>query len=389
MKKTVLFKGPVLTQSGYGVHARQVAKWLLRKEEAGEINVKFSLTPWGNTPWLINQSLHNNLVRDVMLRSVGADHKADVAIMLQLPNEWTTNHAGFNVGMTAGVETDRCNPTWIDACNKMSMVIVPSQHSKQCFTSVGGLTTNIHVVPESYSEAIDGTSSVDLDRFPTPFNFLLFGQVTGNNPDNDRKNIFYTIKWMCEAFANDPDVGIVVKTNSGRNTKIDRNVTTAMFKQLLAEVKKGPFPKVYLLHGDLNDEEVAAFYKHDQIKALVSLTRGEGFGLPILEAAASGLPVIATNWSGHLDFMNKGKFINVAHTLSPVHKSRVDGNIFMPNAKWANASEQDFKQRIQKFKSSSTIPREWATDLQKKIHDGFSFEKICEHYDRVLGEVLK
>ena len=132
---------------------------------------------------------------------------------------------------------------------------------------------------------------------------------------------------MCDVFKDNPNVGLILKTNSGKATKIDRQITRNMLKQAISQVKKGPGPKIYLLHGHLNDNDVASLYNSDKVKALVSLTRGEGFGLPILEAAASGLPVIATNWSAYLDFMNLGRFISIDYDLVPIHQSRQDNNI--------------------------------------------------------------
>jgi glycosyltransferase involved in cell wall biosynthesis len=193
---------------------------------------------------------------------------------------------------------------------------------------------------------------------------------------------------MCEAFKDDPDVGIIVKTNAGRNTKIDRKMVKGILSGVLKECRVGLNPKVYLLHGDMNDNEVAALYKNPKVKALVSLTRGEGYGLPILEAAASGLPVIATGWSGHTDFLKHGKYIAVDYKLGDVHPSRIDENIFMKGARWANASEDDFKKKITKFRTSNEIPQRWAAELSQKLKSLYSYEKIATLYDEALKDVL-
>ncbi len=388
--KTVVFRGPVLTQSGYGVHSRQVAKYLLNR---GDVDVKFLATPWGDTPWIVNPSAYDGFAGQIMQRCVSPDQASnfDVSLQLQLPNEWDPKLSRVNVGITAAVETDRCHPEWVAACNAMHSVIVPSNHARQCIANSGNVIKPITVVPESYSEAIDNPTSLPtLEDFPTSFNFLVFGQLTGNNPHSDRKNTFYTIKWLCETFKNDKDVGIVIKTNAGRNSKIDRNLVVNMFKQLLSEVrpKAALGPKFYLLHGDMNDHEVAALYKHPQIKALVALTRGEGYGLPILEAAASGLPVIATGWSGHLDFLKHGKFISVYYQLNDVHPSRIDNRIFVKGSRWANPSEEDFKKRVLKFRESSSTPKQWALELEQKLKEPYSFKAVCKAYDAALREVL-
>ena len=391
MKKVIL-RGPSLTQSGYGVHCRQVASWLLSKTEW---DVKFQALPWGDTPWILNAANQSGLIEKIMKNTVDVSsnkEKYDLSFQLQLPNEWDQTLAKYNVGITAGVETDVCNPQWLEACNKMDMIIVPSNHTANCFKKTGDITKPLVVVPEAFCDEIGmqiEKSTIDsLPEFSTNFNFLIFGQITGDNPLNDRKNIFYTIKWICEAFSEDPDVGIVIKTNVGRNTNIDKKRTKELLRSVVKECRKGSFPKIHLLHGDISEKEIAALYKHPQIKALVTLTRGEGYGLPILEAAASGLPVIATGWSGHTDFLQQGKYINVSYALKTVHSSRVDNKIFMQNSKWAEANEDDFKKKITKFRNSSTIPSEWASQMSGSVKESYSLRAIFGLYDKALKEQL-
>lgn len=387
-KKKVLLRAPVLTQSGYGVHARQIARWLLSKE-----NIDLHVQPlqWGVTPWLLNSASQNGLVGHIMERSVDPKRgEYDVSIQLQLPNEWDAQLAKVNIGVTAGVETDKCNPTWINHCNSMTHIIVPSKHVVETFKNTGGLTKPIDVIPEAYPDELASATLTKVDdmSFSTPFNFLIVGQLTGNNPENDRKNIFYAIKWFCETFKDVPDVGLVIKTNTGRNTSLDRNSVKQILSKLLSEVRPWQFPKLHLLHGDLTDAEMASLYRHRQIKALLAPTRGEGYGLPILEAAACGLPVITTGWSGHMDFMGKGKFIKLDHVLVDVHDSRVDGSIFVKGARWAQPSENDFKQRLLKFYKGSDVPRQWAEELKSRILKEYSQVAIQKIYDEKMAEYL-
>lgn len=387
-KKKVLLRGPVLTQSGYGVHARQIAQWLLSRSD---IELQIQALPWGDTPWLIDKNIHDGLVGRLLERTVDPTGMTyDATVQLQLPNEWDTSYSSVNIGITAGVETDRCNPKWVDQCNSMTMVIVPSNHARDCLMTSGNVTVPVHVIPESFSDKLIANEKTSIDdiEFSTSFNFLIFGQITGNNPENDRKNIFYTLKWLCETFQDDKDVGVVVKTNTGRNTCTDKRLVTQTLSALLKEVRKKTMPRIHLMHGDMTDSEVASLYRHKSIKALVSLTRGEGYGLPILEAAASSLPVIATSWSGHTDYLSKGKYVNIDYTLKEVHQSRIDNQIFMQGSRWAEASEEDFKKKILKFRHSSVTPREWAKDLSSKLVKEYSIEYIIKSYDEITRGLI-
>ena len=381
--KKVIIRAPLLTYSGYGTHSRQIFRWLLSRND---IDITAHCVPWGITPWMLHPDLENGLVEEIMKRASPPPPESDVSIQIQLPNEWDPNLAKFNIGVSAFVETDRCNPEWINHCNKMDLIIVPSTFIKDVINNTGKCMTPIHVVPESYHDSISSNTSELLKlELDTSFNFLLFGQFTGNSPVTDRKNLFNTIKWICEEFQNEPDVGIILKTNSGKNTTIDRKLTTKIVRQLLAEIRPGSFPKLHLLHGVLSPNEIASLYVDPKVKALVSLTRGEGYGLPILEAASSGVPVIVTAWSGHLDFLGNGKFIPVNYNLQPLHSSRIDGQIFMENAKWAEPDEKNAKQRLRKFYKSPNIPKKWALDLQKILLEKYSQSAINTICDDILG----
>lgn len=384
--KKVIFRGPVLTQSGYGVHSRQVAKWLLSRND---VDVKFMVTPWGDTPWILDKNSHEGLIGQIMDRTVGSDHKADVSFQLQLPNEWDPKLASKNVGMTASVESDRSNPEWLTSCNSMSTVVFPSEHARNSITFNGELKVPTHIIPESFISEIEKAKTREMSEFETSFNFLVFGQLTGSNPYNDRKNLLFTLKWLCEAFKDDKEVGIVLKTNSGRNTKIDRNLVLRTVNSVLAEVRKGQFPKVHLVHGEMNDTDVASLYRDGSIKALVALTRGEGFGLPILEAAASEIPVIATNWSAHTEFLKHTRFISVDYKMTPVHPSRIDGKIFVQGARWAEPDENDFKKKVTKFRNSPAVPKSWAKEGANIIREKYSFNEVAKRYDEALDEMFK
>ena len=169
-RKNVVIRAPLLSQSGYGVHSRQIVKYLLNRDDFVTTS---QIVNWGNTPWLLNHDAEDGLIGKILESSITKRDSFDISFQVQLPNEWDTSLAKFNVGVTALVETDKCNPKWIEKINKMDLVIVPSQFVKKTIYDTGvKVTTKIAVVGESYHESID-KNIIDINlNIDTKFNFF-------------------------------------------------------------------------------------------------------------------------------------------------------------------------------------------------------------------------
>jgi glycosyltransferase involved in cell wall biosynthesis len=389
--KSVLLSGPLLSFSGYGTHLRQIARWLFGHED--KFDVVCDVVPWGLTPWIVNPESEDGLIGQILDKASKPKDFYDISIQVKIPNEWNPFAAGFNIGVTAGVETDICNKEWISAINRMQLVVVPSEFTKQTFVNTGKVTTPILVIPESFPDVFLNPPNHSNDLFDvlnkkieTDFNFLVVGQLTGNNPDNDRKGIFYAMKYFSEAFAGNPNVGFVVKTNTFRQTILDKKITAERFTKTLIDnnLQTPNGPKFYLIHGDLTEEEMQTLYTHPKMKAFLSLSRGEGYGIPFLEAAVSDLPIIATNYSAYTEFLTNKKWIPINCKLDAVHPSRIDNQIFVPGAKWAIADELDTKKKMQRFFESSSLPKQWAKEMGKDLKEKYSFQSIEKIYNNLL-----
>lgn len=380
--KKVLLRGPLLTASGYGEHARQFFRWL---ETRNDIDLKVQCLNWGVTTWYINPEIEEGLIGRIMSKTNydANKEKFDMSIQIQLPDEWDPSLANYNIGVSAFMETNRSSYEWFKACEKMDKVIAPSKHSLESILIYGNPGTETHVVNEPFNPLLlkeDYSFSVD---FKTNFNFLIVSQLTDTSPEKDRKNIINTIKTFCDTFSNDKDVGLVIKTNLGRSTTKDRNGTKRILKEIIDKVRPGEFPRIYMLHGLMSPGEMCSLYRNKKIKGLISLTRGEGYGLPILEASVLGLPVIATNWSGHLDFLKN--FTAIDYSIENIPDSKVDNRIFLKGMRWANPDMEDFKNKIIKFKENYKDKKSAAKKLSK-----INIGKFCQSsFNRTMNEIIK
>jgi len=391
--KKVLLRAPLLTNSGYGVHSRQIYMWLEEKED---IELYVECLHWGLTSWVVNTETEEGLFGRIVSRSLSdlSTIDFDLSFQVQLPDEWDSKIAKKNVGVTALVETDICNLEWIKKINEMDHIIVPSTFTKNVIKDTAkfiSAKTPISVVPEWFNQALLNKQELESCydsryNFTTQKNLLLVGTLTSQNVEDDRKNLVNTIAWTLEAFKDNPDVGIIAKVCVGKSTSEDRSITLDFFNKIINTFRQGPFPRVHLIHGHMTDKEIAALFAHKSIVGYISATRGEGYGLPLVDAAAAGVPVVATNWSGHLDFLDK-KFIKVDYDLVKISDSRVDGRIFVTNAQWAEPRKESFQEGILKLLKGRENCLKKSAELKKKVRKKFSKKSITQLYDKVLQEV--
>jgi glycosyltransferase involved in cell wall biosynthesis len=402
MRKNIILKCPILTRSGYGEQSRFALRSLRSRPDL--FNVFVQPLQWGATSWVNDISAEREWIDDAIEKTIGfiqQGGKFDVSLQITVPNEFE-NMAPLNIGYTAGIETTKVAPQWLEHSNNMKKLIVVSTHSKNVFESTVYRATN-----EQTGEEIDYGLQVPVDVINYPakhyddlpelelnldydFNFLLISQY------GPRKNIANTIKWFISEFK-DEEVGFVIKTNMAKNSLIDRINTEAKFKKILADVQDSDDRKckIYLLHGDMTDEEIHSLYTHSQIKAFVSLPHGEGFGLPLFEAAYSGIPVVTVGWSGQLDFLvddeGKEKFYNVAFDINNVQKEAVWDGVIQADSKWAYAREGSAKKQMRQCYEdviNNNIERAaaHADFLNEKFNEEKLYAQFVDSIKSVIGE---
>ncbi len=326
-KPLCVIQAPVFSRSGYGDWSKEIAKSLIRYDK---YDVKIAVTKWGgnvnkrHVDDLDSSDPMNRLLFEKILKNP-LTKQPDLFIQMSIPNEFQ-RVGKYNIGMTAGIETTAAPGEWIDGLNRMDMNIVTSQHSKFVFQSADyireyndgsgrkeklncqkptevcfwGANTDLYKISDEKVESVENI----MNKIPETFAFLFVGQWTNDNPFMDRKDIGNLVKNFFEAFKDRPDKPcLILKTNGVNYSKVDKNNTLRKIK-IVESTVQGDLPKVYLIHGELTDVEMNALFNHSKIQCHISFTHGEGFGHPLLLASLSGKPVLASNWSGHLDFLN-------------------------------------------------------------------------------------
>jgi len=398
----IYLKGPLLTQSGYGHHARTVYRALRTREDLFDIYVQ--PIAWGKTSWEWRDTEERRALDECLnktIQYINSGGKFDVSIQVTIPNEWE-QLAPINIGVTAGIESDRISSNWLQKSNMMTKIVTISEHAMSGFVNTVydavdnqtgqqlkySLQTPIEYVP--YPVLKSDPTGIDLD-LSTNFNFLTVAQM------GPRKNLGATIDAFVDAFGDNPDAGLIIKTNIGKNSLLDR-VNSATTLRSAIEKHGERKCKIYLLHGSMTEGEMASLYTHEKVKCIVSTTHGEGYGLPLFEAAYSGLPVVATGWSGHLDFLvdeeGNEHFYNVAFDLQPVQQEVVWNGVLIKESMWAYAREQSAKEKMRLCYNQMTNEETRGTEMialeqnVKRLHETFSADKMYDKFVSLINEAI-
>jgi len=408
MKKLMLICAPVSSRSGYGDHARDLVRAFLKLDK---FNIKILDVNWGETPRdALDSELDKNII-DCFLSEPKMDSQPDVYVDIRIPNEFQ-QWGKFNIGITAGIETTAVSNNWVECCNKMDLVIVPSEHSKQGFVSalyekmqqmpdgsqqkVGELKlqkpieTLFEGVDENVYKPIDNSSLDLVDDIKEDFAFLHVGLWGKGNYGEDRKDISKTIKIFYESFANKKkQPALILKTAGATFSILDREECLRKINEIKSMFPKDwNLPNVYLLHGSLSTEEMNKLYNHPKVKCFISLTHGEGFGRPLLEASMVGLPVIASGWSGQVDFLSQTDSMLLGGEMVKVPKSQHWKDIIIPESQWFNVNEtQAYKAMNYCFENYDKV-KEKALNLMKVNRDKFTLDKMSEKLDTIVTPLI-
>ena len=407
MKPLVLVTAPVGTRSGYGSHSRDICRSLIAMDK---FDVKIWPVRWGGTP---QDALDEKDPNDVpiikrLLDNPNLDRQPEIHFHIVVPNEFQPI-AKYNIGITAGLETTVCPPEWIEGLNRMNLNIVPAnfikeslektvfdKHDEKTKEKVGEIKCNTPVEvlfegvdTEIYKSTKEFSKDLvdELKEIKEDFCFLFVGHWLQGGLGHDRKDLGMLIKTFLETFKNQKkQPALVIKASGATPCILDREEILAKIRQIKDTVN-GELPNIYVLHGDLRDEEMNGLYNHPKVKAHITFTHGEGFGRPILEASLSAKPVIASNWSGHVDFLNKDAIL-LPGSLNDVKKESFPKNMYVEGTQWFtinyNYASKILKDVFDNYSKYIVKAKKLAIVNQTK----FSLDAMTKKFEGILDKYL-
>ena len=400
MKPLFVISSPFDTYSGYGARSRDLIKAIVK---TNKYDVKLLSQRWGNTPFgfcednpewrfLINLTLINNQLTQ----------QPDIWAQVTVPNEFQPV-GKYNIGFTAGIESTLCAAEWIEGCNRMDLNIVSSEHSKKVFkeskyekrnkqtNAIEGmveLTKPMEVLFEGANtdiyKVLDTPCSLDIN-IKEDFAYLFVGHWMPGDLGEDRKNVGLLVKAFYETFKNKAKKpALILKTSQVGSSYIDKEEILKKIKQIRKTVNSDNLPKIYLLHGEFTDIEMNEIYNHSKVKAMVNLTKGEGFGRPLLEFSLIKKPIITTGWSGHTDFLSQ-EFTNlIKGQLTNVHPSTAN-QFLLAESQWFSPDHGQVGFYLKDVFENYKKYTEGAKRQAFKSKSEFSWDKMKDKISEILN----
>ena len=409
-KNTCVVYAPVETYSGYGARSRGFIKALI-DTKGEEWDIKIISCRWGNTPqgFLDDHKNEWGFLKERIVTQLTS--QPDYMFWVTVPNE-VQPIGKWNCVVTAGIETTVCSPYWVEGCNKTDLVLTSSTHSKNVFRNSTfemrdeknlRPPTQLHLEkpievlfeevnldtfkPLKNNEFKELKLKSDLNSIPEDFAFLFVGHWMQGELGEDRKNVGLLVKAFYEVFKKRKHKpALILKVCGVGSSYIDRREIQRKIDLIKSSVPGNGHPNIYILHGEFTDEEMNEIYNHPKIKAMISLTKGEGFGRPLLEFSSLNKPVMCSNWSGPVDFLQPEFCALLGGTLKPIHPSAQVKDMLLEGSQWFSPDAHHIGHfMVDIYKNY----KDWETKARKQgkyTRENFSYGKMKEKLKELLDK---
>jgi glycosyltransferase involved in cell wall biosynthesis len=409
MKQYCVISAPPDTYSGYGARARDFIKAIyeLKKDEW---DIQVMPQRWGNTSWGFLEDFKEDWgwMTPLLLKSQ-MTKQPDIWFQITVPNEFQPV-GKVNIGVTAGIETTVCDASWIDGCNRMNATLVSSVHAKNVLQHTSyakkdqpNVQVRIEKPIEVLFEGVDLNKYfyipdeelpetdlvLDLDDIEEDFCYLYVGHWLQGDLGEDRKNTGKLIQVFLETFKEKKKKpALILKTSNATCCIMDREEIIKKIDAIKSLVQGEDLPNIYLLHGDLDDEDMNCLYNHPKVKAFVSFTKGEGYGRPLAEFCLSKKPIITTGWSGHTDFLSPEFSILLPGALTPTHPSAHSQGLILPNSSWFTVDYGAATKALEEVYSNYKKYEERGKRQGHKIKTEFSYDNMVLFLSAYLAKYV-
>ena len=404
MKPVFVISCPIDTYSGYGARSRDIVKAIIK---TNKYDVKILPQRWGATPWGFIEDHKDEwgFLQPHILPEPKLTQKPEIWAQITIPNEFQPV-GKYNIGITAGIETTAVKGEWVEGCNRMNLVITSSEFAKKTFESMNyemknqqgqlqghlKLTTPIEVIFEGANTDLykvieqNQIKNINLDSIKESFAYLFVGHWTQGDFGEDRKNVSLLVKAFYEIFKNKKNKpALILKTSGAGSSYMDRDLILNKINQIKKSVNTKDLPNIYLLHGDFSDSDVNELYNHSKVKAMVSLTKGEGFGRPLLEFSLVKKPIIASGWSAHTEFLDPNFTVALKGEVKPVGSSAVNDWV-IKESQWFNVDSGQVGHYLKDVFENYKKYTDGAKRQAYKSKNEFSWDKMFEKVDQILTD---
>jgi hypothetical protein len=406
MKPVFVISCPIDTYSGYGARSRDIVKAIIKTDK---YDVKILPQRWGATPWgfIEDHFTEWGFLKPHILPEPKLTQKPEIWAQITIPNEFQPV-GKYNIGITAGIETTAVKGEWIEGCNRMNLVITSSEFAKKTFESMNyeiknqqgqtqghlKLNTPIEVIFEGVNTDLykvieqNQIKTINLDSIKESFAYLFVGHWTQGDFGEDRKNVSLLVKAFYETFKNKKNKpALILKTSGAGSSYMDRDTILDKISQIKQSVNSKDIPNVYLLHGDFSDSDVNELYNHSKVKAMVSLTKGEGFGRPLLEFSLVKKPIIASGWSAHTEFLDSEFTVALKGETKPVGSSAVNDWV-IKESQWFNVDSGQVGYYLKDMFENYKKYIDGAKRQAYKSKNEFNWDKMSEIVNQTLTQYI-